>query len=323
MENKSHAIAAGVFVLVVGAMLVALAAWLTRDAGERRLFELSSRDAVTGLQSQAAVRFRGVAVGKVVNIGFDPATPGNILVRIAVDASAPVTQSTFASLGYQGVTGLAFVQLDDGGESKEPLATDNSAPARIPMRTGLLATLSDRGAAILSQLEEGSRRANTLLQPDNQKALMGAIQNISKAAEGLNQLTGKAGDWMGSDPPTVKLPVLAKQASDTLQSMRETSERVGQSADSVNTSAAEFKAMNERLTEGGGGLDKFSQGADALVSAGRAINATTVPRLNRTVKQMGQTFDTVNDNPQSLLFGNGTSPPGPGEPGFVAPGGSR
>jgi phospholipid/cholesterol/gamma-HCH transport system substrate-binding protein len=31
MENKSHAMAAGIFVLVVAALLAGLAIWLTRD----------------------------------------------------------------------------------------------------------------------------------------------------------------------------------------------------------------------------------------------------------------------------------------------------
>ena len=65
MENKAHALAAGIFVLLVSAMLVAMAVWLTRDTGEHRVYEISSPEAVNGLQSQAAVRYRGVAVGKV------------------------------------------------------------------------------------------------------------------------------------------------------------------------------------------------------------------------------------------------------------------
>ena len=37
MENKSHAIAAGAFVLLVTALLVAMAIWLTRDTSASRL----------------------------------------------------------------------------------------------------------------------------------------------------------------------------------------------------------------------------------------------------------------------------------------------
>ena len=44
MENKAHALAAGAFVLVVAALLVALAWWLTRESGERDAYELSSRE---------------------------------------------------------------------------------------------------------------------------------------------------------------------------------------------------------------------------------------------------------------------------------------
>ena len=43
MENKSHALGAGAFVLLVAALLVTLAAWLTRDTGENRLFEISTQ----------------------------------------------------------------------------------------------------------------------------------------------------------------------------------------------------------------------------------------------------------------------------------------
>ena len=76
MENKAHALAAGAFVLVVAALLAALAVWLTRDSGERNLFELSTRDTISGLQPQAQVRFRGVPVGKVEFIGFDTQDAG-------------------------------------------------------------------------------------------------------------------------------------------------------------------------------------------------------------------------------------------------------
>ena len=46
MENKAHAIAAGAVVLLVGAMLVVLALWLTRDTGVRRVYEMSTREDV-------------------------------------------------------------------------------------------------------------------------------------------------------------------------------------------------------------------------------------------------------------------------------------
>jgi phospholipid/cholesterol/gamma-HCH transport system substrate-binding protein len=94
--------AAGIFVLVVAALLAGLAVWLTRDNREYQLYEMSTKDGVSGLQPQATVRYKGVPVGKVVRIGFDPQIPGNVLIRIAVGEDTPVTPATYAQLGYQG-----------------------------------------------------------------------------------------------------------------------------------------------------------------------------------------------------------------------------
>ena len=130
MENKSHALAAGAFVLFVTALVIALAAWLARDTKLRDVYELTTSESVTGLAEQAAVRYRGIPVGKVESIDFDPQTKGNVLVRLGIKSGVPLTKSTFATLNFQGVTGLAYVQLDDAGESKQ----SRSPPAALSPR---------------------------------------------------------------------------------------------------------------------------------------------------------------------------------------------
>ena len=311
MENKSHALAAGAFLLGVVALLIGLAVWLTRDNTEHRVFEISSREGVTGLQPQAGVRFKGVSVGRVSAIELDRQTAGNVLVRIALNESVPITQSTFATLGFQGVTGLAFIQLDDSGESTQALASSREVVGRIPMRPGLMTRLSDQGASLLLQLEQASQRINVLLAPDNQKSLMGAIGNLGQAAAHIGQL---------------KLPQLVQDASASLKGIQATTDRLGDSADSVKASAAEFNRMSARMNAPGGTLDKIAEGTDALVATGQSLSMTLVPRLNRTVddtaravRQVGRAADAVTESPQSLLLGKGAAIPGPGESGFVAP----
>lgn len=314
MENKSHAFAAGAFVLVVAALLAALAAWLTRDTSEQRVFEISSPEGVTGLQPQAGVRFKGVLVGRVTDIALDTVQRGNVLLRIAVNEQAPISQSTFATLGFQGVTGLAFVQLDDKGEQPAALVATGSTPPRIPMRPSMVSRFTEQGGNLLTQMEQASGRVNTLLDLENQKALMGAIQQMGQAAANVSTLARRADQVLGA------------QADATLKSMQATSERLGASADSVRTSAAEFQRMSRRMNEPGGTLDKIAQSTESLAHTSRQVNAQLLPRLNRatddtarTLRQVGRAADAVGDNPQSLLWGKGQATPGPGERGFVAP----
>ena len=340
MENKAHALAAGMFVLLVSALLVALAAWLTRDTGVRRIYEISSPEAVNGLQVQAPVRFRGVAVGKVEAIGFDPRATGNVLVRIALDDLAPVTRSTFASLGFQGVTGLAYVQLDDSGESRVALeASANGEPARIPMRAGLLSKLSDQGVAILAQIEQTTARVNQLLSPANQKQWMDTVNDFGKAAGSVQQLSERVQRLSGTmdgilnaqlGPDRVSIPQFVQDASGTMKSLQKTSDGIEQTAAEFRKTATEITRLTERLSAQGGVMDKLAEGAGAMVAAGNSFNAGTLPRLNRTseeaartARQVQRAVNVVSDNPQSLLFGNGPIAPGPGEPGFRFPKGEQ
>jgi phospholipid/cholesterol/gamma-HCH transport system substrate-binding protein len=317
MENKSHALAAGTFVVLLLALVIALSVWLTRDTRDLQTYELSSPDAVTGLQPQASVRFKGVNVGKVTAITLDPQKPGNVLIQLAIDGQAPITESSFATLGFQGVTGLAFIQLDDTGESRVALPRGGTPPARIPMRRNFMAKLSDQGEDLLGQLISGSNKVNTLLSEDNQKTLMTAIDNMSKAAQSLQQLANNTNK---------NLPALIGESRTTLQVVQSTSQRVGDSADEARRSAAAFRKVTERMGAPGGTLDQLALGVETLAVTGQTLNAASLPRLNRAVddtaraaRQVSRAVNAVNDNPQSLIFGHGAIAPGPGEAGFSAP----
>jgi len=328
MENKSHAIAAGTFVLLLGALLVAMAVWLTRDNSVQRLYEISSKESVTGLQPQAGVRYKGVTVGRVTAISLDPQTRGNVLVRIAVSDSAPITATTFASLGFQGVTGLAFVQLDDSGASSQPLATSLSHVAHIPMHPGMVSRLTEQGGNLLTQLEQASVRVNTLLAPENQKTLTTALSNLGQAAANLSQLTHHADQVLtGSGPEgSASLPRVAAQMDSTFKAMQTSAERLKDSAEVVKASAERFRLTNVRISEPGGTLDKIARGADALAASSATLNASLLPRLShssdeatRAARQIGRAAEGLADQPQSLLLGKGAAAPGPGETGFVPP----
>ena len=192
MENKAHALAAGAFVVAVAALLVTLAVWLTRDSAERRVYEIASQQGVTGLQPQAAVRYKGVMVGRVSSIALDSEKIGGVLVRMNVDANVPVTASTFATLGFQGITGLSFIQLDDAGTSQDPLQTSDAQPARIPMRPNMFSRLSEQGAGLLSQADEIGQRVNQLLAPQNQQVIVETVGRIGQAAASFSQLAQHA-----------------------------------------------------------------------------------------------------------------------------------
>ncbi|MFL6691383.1 MAG: MlaD family protein [Ramlibacter sp.] len=325
MENKAHALAAGLFVVALTVLLLVLGAWLTRDSGQRDAFEISTREAVTGLQEQAPVRYRGVDVGKVTTIGFDPKAQGNVLVRLEITRGAPITTETFATLSFQGVTGLAFVQLDDSGKPAPLLAPNDDAPPRIPLRPGLLTKLADKGEKILDQVEQITARVNNLMDDKNARGLASAVDNVAQAAGNISALSANLNTTLTAQfgPQKVDIPSLVKRTDTTMASLRDTS-------DAARAALQEIGKTAQRLNENGGPLDRLALGTEALSHAAESFSSATLPRINRAtedtsraVRQLSRTVNGINDNPQSLIFGTGRIEPGPGESGFLAPAGAH
>ena len=325
MENKAHAIAAGAFVLVVTALLALLAVWLARDNTTRDMYEMSTNEVISGLQPQATVNFRGVPVGKVEYIGFDSKIKGNVLVRVSIDREAPLTQSVFATVASQGVTGLGFIQLDDTGASSVRLNPNAADPPRIPLQTGGLDKLLKQTEVIFKQLEQASQQVNKLMSEDNQKALVSAVGSMGDAASSVGKLSTNVNSILNAQlgPDKVNIPRLVKNIDSTLLSLQST-------AVQVNGTVAEIGTTAKRLNEKGGPLDKLSDGGVALAAGVETFSAATLPKLGevadetaRAMRQLRRTVNAVDDNPQSLIFGNGAPQPGPGEPGFSATGGKK
>lgn len=319
MENKSHALAAGIFVLVVAAMLAGLAIWLTRDNANYEQYELSTKDGVGGLQPQAAVRYKGVAVGKVMRIGFDPQVNGNVLIRIAVNEQAPISATTFAVLGYQGVTGLAHILLDDAEKPYPELPPGPSGLPRLPLKPSPFGKLAEQAPAILNQVEEATRRINQVLGDNNQRQLSEALANIAQAAGSVNALTQRLDTTVVQrlDPALAALPPLAGDARKTLQTLQ-------QAGTNVSTLAADLGKTTQRLNAEGGAIDQITLGTQSLARAADQFSTTTLPRMNRAAddtsraaRQLSRTAGGVSDNPQLFIYGSGRIPPGPGEPGFA------
>jgi phospholipid/cholesterol/gamma-HCH transport system substrate-binding protein len=317
MENRSHALMTGFFTiaLLVAAVLAGL--WFNRDRTEKVPYEIATIQSIPGLNPQAAVRYRGLEVGKVDDISFDPRVTGQILIRLSVDAGSPITKTTFASLGYQGVTGIAFVQLDDDRTGSPLLPSDPDHVARIPLRPGLLDQLEKRGLAILEKTEKLTASIDKLMSPENQKTIVGAFDNIGKAAAAYGALPEKL------EPTLARLPALTAKLDKSLGSFND-----------LTTSAASMTRNFDRLATGlqapDGPIARLNTTVDRVGSSLEGVTSNlelqTLPHLTdmadeakTSLRAVKRTANTLSDRPQGLLFGGPGSQPGPGEPGFAAP----
>ncbi|MES2933490.1 MAG: MlaD family protein [Pseudomonadota bacterium] len=311
MENKAHALMAGIFtiVLLIAAVLIAL--WFNRDRVERTPYEIATTLSVPGLNPQAGVRYRGLDVGRVDAVLFDPQKPGQILIRFSVSKDTPITHSTFATLSYQGVTGLAYVQLDDDGSKPTLLPSTAKKVARIELRPGFLDTLQIRGMEILKKTDIVMGKLDTILSEENQKDILAAFTDVSKAANKV----GKIPDQL--EPTLTRLPAMTLKADKVLTSLNKLS-------DDATVLTGKLNEFTTRLNAPDGPLNSFNGAVNNVGSAASIVEAEVAPLIDETrtsMRALNRTLETFNQQPQSILFGASPAQPGPGEAGFTAPAG--
>jgi phospholipid/cholesterol/gamma-HCH transport system substrate-binding protein len=301
MENRSHALIAGLFVILLSAAMAVTATWLSGETTDHAHYILTSDGSVSGLNPQAAVRFRGVKVGKVEDIGFDPENSRFIRIRIGVDRNVPLTKGVFAQLGYQGVTGLAYIQLDDDGNQPELLQTNETDLARIQMRTSTLANIVISGQDLLNSVNETVKRMNNLLNDQNQERFSHLLENMENAATDFGSFT--------------------EQLQPNLKSLPELTSKTNSLLGNADQLVKNINRVVEKIGQQGGIIDDLSQSAEEL--------ADTIPRVQEAidgVKHGTRNVDRVllqlEEQPRSLIFGKTPPPPGPGENGFISPQGT-
>ena len=291
MENKSHVFIAGLFTVCLVAAALFIVWYLNMDKTVRLPYMISTNQSIPGLNPQATVRYRGMDVGRVTSIGFNPAKPGEILIHFEVKEDTPMTKSTYATLTYQGVTGIASVELSDSGTNMAKLETSPENPAEIPMRPSLLAELQLRGLHILQEIQSVTSRLSYIFNKENSQTLVDSFRSIGRAAQSWEKVPGQL------EPILKEMPEMTEDARQMIHSITELSQE----------------------------LKELSGKANTMLS--HDMNTDTVPHLESltqeakiTLNNLNKVLDQYQQRPAGLLFGAKGPAPGPGESGFDANG---
>jgi phospholipid/cholesterol/gamma-HCH transport system substrate-binding protein len=282
--------------------------WMGHFDRKRDTYTIATRASVSGLNPQSTVFFRGIEVGKVISVQFDPDDSGTILVPIEVDSKIVLTKGVYASLRLKGVTGLTQVELADDGKLIEELLANNSDPEnRIPLRPSLTDKLLDSGEQLLAKADHIMMRLDGLLNDENTKNMGDILGNLKTLSEKLNNLNKSI------DTALAGVPALSHDAQDTLK-------HINKLTNELQVLSKELRGLSVKT---GNFADKANQFADTGKNIGDMMVQTTLPKMNALLielksaaQQVKSTANLLENNPQSLLLGPKSAEPGPGEAGY-------
>ncbi len=332
----------GALVLVGLGLAVGFVLFLTSGAlrGQQVTYETYIRESIAGLDVGAAVRFRGVPVGRVTELGLvsvvyssfmrgpDDPTSRLVLVRFAVDperyGDASVESAVRAGLRVRvassGVTGLAYLEVDF---VRDPAA---APPIEVPWtpRYPVIPSVP----STITQVTSAAERLMTQLADLDLRAL---IDSATALINDFRDQVGGQGDLAttlreaAATMTTLRETIQGAALTETIADIRRAADRIAAAGESAQTliGGPEMTRTVESIGQAAADLRTSIARLPAVIQtlelALRSIRGTTTDAqadlgpllrdLRATVASLRDTAEALRRSPSQSLFGAPPPPP--------------
>jgi phospholipid/cholesterol/gamma-HCH transport system substrate-binding protein len=299
MFKGNNNLIVGLFVAISIAVFVGFVLWLTGRSGAEEMNRYSmlfQRD-VSGLSVGGPVSFMGVNIGSVTGMQLVRREDMTVRVDIEVLASTPVDSGTFASLAFQGITGVAVINLSsDPGSHPALELTEGVKYPVIPVRDVGFSALLSRAPEIMDGLDELLSQANLLLGEQNRAAITSTLESlqavlsslaesketIARLPDELSQVLAGAQATIGQLQDVIK--GIEPNLLSTMENVNRASEKLASLTSRLDKVVAENEAEIHRFVEEGLGE------VPALL-----YNA------NQALRELEKLIQELADNPSQLI----------------------
>ncbi len=315
METRVNLAVVGAFVLVLSAAGIGGLLWLGSGRLSQRAYDTyvaSFSDSVSGLTDRAPVKLRGVDVGTVQEIALDPTDPARVRVVLALDRGTPVKEDTYATLGVQGLTGIAYVELGGGTRTAAPLRAAPGEPYPVlRTRPSLFTRLDVATTTLIADLDRATHGVNETLDPETREALRASARDLARI---LHTVAARSREIDAASLASVEMLRNGARASAALPGLVERLSRSAAALERMGTELAEAGvAAQAAFREARGGLGQAGEGMTRF-------QAEVVPEVQRLVSDLRETTASVGRltaelerDPSALVVGRAPLAPGPGE----------
>ncbi|CUA91810.1 MlaD family protein [Pannonibacter indicus] len=201
METRANYVMIGGFVLGILVAAFLFIYWLAAaaDSGKSINVKVVFPGAVTGLPVGGQVLFNGIKVGDVSALDFDPRDPRIVIATIRVSPNAPLRKDVRATLGFQGLTGVAYVDLK-GGTTGTGLLLDALNEGKEPViyaDRSFFDDVLENGRDVLRKADTTLEAINDVLR-ENQPVIASTMRNVETFSAALAQNSDGVKDFMAS-----------------------------------------------------------------------------------------------------------------------------
>lgn len=300
MYERTNYLAVGVFILIGAFALLAVGLWVSgvgQTVPMSRYTIIFERD-VNGLSEGSSVRYMGVEVGEVTLIQLFPGEDAAIEVRIEIAASTPIDGGTYASLGYQGITGVAFINLAaEPGDQGALVATAGHDDPVIPTRDVGIAALLNSGPELLARVNNVLDDFGMLFSDKNLGAATRTLENVEQFTGTLTEQRAALAD----------LPVRMNESLDQLQvTLEGVAEFTEEAKPELLIAMQNLRQTTDKLLNVSGSVEHWlvenDAAIDSFLAGGVGETAALVSDTREAVRELEKLGAELRNNPSRVIY---------------------
>jgi phospholipid/cholesterol/gamma-HCH transport system substrate-binding protein len=192
METNVNYSIVGVFVITLVAVIIFTIIWLSAGitSNQTKMYKVYMTESVSGLNIDSPVEYNGVSVGAVKSIELNQKNPQLVEVLLSIKQSTPITQGTVAMLNVKGLTGIAYIALQDKGLNTAPLvALDGQEYPIIKTAPSFFLRIDTAITKLNENLHSVSNSIRLLLDQENLRSIKEILLNVRSVTAALSANT--------------------------------------------------------------------------------------------------------------------------------------
>jgi len=305
METRASHILVGSFVLAFLAGLVAFAIWIAKvdlDA-EYIDYDIYFDGSVSGLYKRSIVYYSGIPVGDVRDITLAPHDAQKVRVWIRLRAEVPVTDGAEAKLEFQGLTGVAYIELKGGPPGgAQIVALEGQERAVIQAGTSAFQAVYEGAPDLINQVIKAVVQIQKLVDDENIRSVGNTLKNVDRLSANLARGTD---DIEAIVAEARAVLVKATKAADNISKLAESGnsllekdgERiVNEAVATMQAATAMIKRVDSLVAANEDNITQFVGGSLPEVSRMIIDLRATAQSLSRLMKRLEQ-------DPAEIIFG--------------------
>ena len=307
METRASHIVVGGFVLLLLMGMIGFIIWIAKidlDA-EYKDYDVYFDGSVFGLYERSVVYYQGIPVGEVRDISLAPKDPSKVKVWLKLKAEVPVVRGSTARLEFQGLTGVAFIELLGGPQgAPEIIAIADQARPIIPSTASNFQAIFQNAPNLVNEAIMAVVRLQKIMSDDN-------IAKISNILENSSQLSGNLAQG------TKDLDQMMTQARGLMAQLEQTAQKLeGVAASGQTLLEEDVKTLLTETTATMSKANDVMTRVDNLVAAndGEITQFVTgsLPEISRMImdlrasaRNLSKLVSRLEKNPVDVILGPG------------------